>query len=174
MSLMDLLGEEDQIFSDFYPDVGEYEKSKNLPWKRKCWDLRQWTSLITGWYRPPERSVTAPLLILWSMKKQERQRFTIGESAHWWSDQEMSVKLTKKNQNMAFITLEDLRGTVEVVVFQDSMRHISLFKRRCQSIYQRTTQISGRRKQKLSVIRSSVLRIADKNYGYNLQIKKHF
>ena len=30
---------------------------------------------------------------------------------------EMSVKLTKKNQNMAFITLEDLRGTVEVVVF---------------------------------------------------------
>lgn len=30
---------------------------------------------------------------------------------------EMNVKLTKKNQNMAFITLEDLRGTVEVVVF---------------------------------------------------------
>ena len=29
----------------------------------------------------------------------------------------MNVKLTKKNQNMAFITLEDLRGTVEVVVF---------------------------------------------------------
>ena len=30
---------------------------------------------------------------------------------------EMSVKLTKKNQNMAFITLEDLVGSVEVVIF---------------------------------------------------------
>ena len=28
-----------------------------------------------------------------------------------------TVKLTRNNQNMAFITLEDLRGTVEVVVF---------------------------------------------------------
>jgi len=30
---------------------------------------------------------------------------------------DINVKLTRKNQNMAFLTLEDLRGTVEVIVF---------------------------------------------------------
>ena len=45
MSLMDLLGEEDQqSFQISYPDVGEYEKEQKLAMEKEVLDLRQWTS----------------------------------------------------------------------------------------------------------------------------------
>ncbi len=71
-------------------------------------------------------------------KIHDRESFIIGGLIS-----EMSVKLTKKNQNMAFITLEDLRGTVEVVVFpRQYATYQSLLREDAKVFIKGTTQIS--------------------------------
>lgn len=53
-----------------------------------------------------------------------------------------TIKYTKKNQTMAFITVEDLLGTVEVVIFRRAMRKASSICRRtakylCGDVYRK-------------------------------------
>ena len=51
------------------------------------------------------------------MKRPVIQKCMMGERNYWWNDHREDIKHTKTNQMMAFITIEDLLGTVEVVVF---------------------------------------------------------
>ena len=113
MSLMDLLGEEDQqSFKITYPDVGEYEKEQKLAMEKEVLGIYVSGHPLEDDMERLERSVTA-----------HTSDFVIDEETGKTKirDQESCIIggliSEMKNQNMAFITLEDLRGTVEVVVF---------------------------------------------------------
>jgi DNA polymerase-3 subunit alpha len=119
MSLMDLLGEEEQqSFQISYPDVGEYEKEQKLAMEKEVLGIYVSGHPLEDDIERLERSVTAHTSDFvideetGKTKIHDRESCIIGGLIS-----EMSVKLTKKNQNMAFITLEDLVGSVEVVIF---------------------------------------------------------
>ena len=145
MSLMDLLGEEDQqSFQIFYPDVGEYEKEQKLAMEKEVLGIYVSGHPLEDDIERLERSVTAHTSDFvideetGKTKIHDRESCIIGGLIS-----EMSVKLTKKNQNMAFITLEDLRGTVEVVVFpRQYATYQSLLREDAKVFIKGTTQIS--------------------------------
>lgn len=173
---MDLLGEEDQqSFQISYPDVGEYEKEQKLAMEKEVLGIYVSGHPLEDDIERLERSVTAHTSDFvideetGKTKIHDRESCIIGGLIS-----EMSVKLTKKNQNMAFITLEDLRGTVEVVVFpRQYATYQSLLREDAKVFIKGTTQIS---EEESKVICNQIisLGIADRNYGYNLRIKKHF
>ena len=145
MSLMDLLGEEDQqSFQISYPDVGEYEKEQKLAMEKEVLGIYVSGHPLEDDIGRLERSVTAHTSDFvideetGKTKIHDRESCIIGGLIS-----EMSVKLTKKNQNMAFITLEDLRGTVEVVVFpRQYATYQSLLREDAKVFIKGTTQIS--------------------------------
>ena len=145
MSLMDLLGEEDQqSFQISYPDVGEYEKEQKLAMEKEVLGIYVSGHPLEDDVERLERSVTAHTSDFvideetGKTKIHDRESCIIGGLIS-----EMSVKLTKKNQNMAFITLEDLRGTVEVVVFpRQYATYQSLLREDAKVFIKGTTQIS--------------------------------
>ena len=145
MSLMDLLGEEDQqSFQISYPDVGEYEKEQKLAMEKEVLGIYVSGHPLEDDIDRLERSVTAHTSDFvideetGKTKIHDRESCIIGGLIS-----EMSVKLTKKNQNMAFITLEDLRGTVEVVVFpRQYATYQSLLREDAKVFIKGTTQIS--------------------------------
>lgn len=145
MSLMDLLGEEDQqSFQISYPDVGEYEKEQKLAMEKEVLGIYVSGHPLEDDIERLERSVTAHTSDFvideetGKTKIHDRESCIIGGLIS-----EMSVKLTKKNQNMAFITLEDLRGTVEVVVFpRQYATYQSLLREDAKVFIKGTTQIS--------------------------------
>ena len=145
MSLMDLLGEEDQqSFQISYPDVGEYEKEQKLAMEKEVLGIYVSGHPLEDDMERLERNVTAHTSDFvideetGKTKIHDRESCIIGGLIS-----EMSVKLTKKNQNMAFITLEDLRGTVEVVVFpRQYAAYQSLLREDAKVFIKGTTQIS--------------------------------
>lgn len=145
MSLMDLLGEEEQqSFQISYPDVGEYEKEQKLAMEKEVLGIYVSGHPLEDDIERLERSVTAHTSDFvideetGKTKIHDRESCIIGGLIS-----EMSVKLTKKNQNMAFITLEDLRGTVEVVVFpRQYATYQSLLREDAKVFIKGTTQIS--------------------------------
>ena len=119
MTLFDFMEEEEKKeYEVSYPDVGEYEKGQKLAFEKEVLGI-----YVSG--HPLEEYMD-------SMKKQ-----TTAKSTDFEPDEDtgrtiiadgktcilggligdVTVKLTKNNQNMAFVTLEDLYGSVEIIVF---------------------------------------------------------
>ena len=119
MSLFDFFSEEEKKQYEMqYPDVGEYEEAQKLAFEKEVLGI-----YVSG--HPLEPYMT-------SLQKQ-----TTAKSSDFEADEEtghalvedgrdyiigglvtdINVKLTKNNQNMAFLTLEDLYGSVEIIVF---------------------------------------------------------
>ena len=145
MSLMDLLGEEDQqSFKITYPDVGEYEKEQKLAMEKEVLGIYVSGHPLEDDMERLERSVTAHTSDFVIDEETGKTKIRDQESCIIGGlISEMNVKLTKKNQNMAFITLEDLRGTVEVVVFpRQYAAYQSLLREDAKVFIKGTTQIS--------------------------------
>ena len=145
MSLMDLLGEEDQqSFKITYPDVGEYEKEQKLAMEKEVLGIYVSGHPLEDDMERLERSVTAHTSDFVIDEETGRTKIHDQESCIIGGlISEMNVKLTKKNQNMAFITIEDLRGTVEVVVFpRQYSTYQSLLREDAKVFIKGTTQIS--------------------------------
>lgn len=119
MSLFDLVGEEEKREYEIkMPDVGEYDKEQLLAFEKEVLSVyisghpledyeRMWKKSITA--------VTADFLFddeIGAGKVKDGTRATIGGMIT-----AKTVKYTRTNQTMAFITIEDLLGTVEVIVF---------------------------------------------------------
>ena len=119
MTLFDLAPEEDK--SDFelkLPDVGEFEKEQLLAFEKEVLGVyisghpleayeEKWRKNITR--------VTADFLLdeeTGEAKIKDGERVSGGGMLTG-----KTIKYTKTNQVMAFITLEDLVGTVEIIVF---------------------------------------------------------
>ena len=119
MSLMDLLGEEEKkAFQIKYPNVEELSKEELLAYEKE----------VTGSYisgHPLEeyqeelvKNITAYTTDFMIDEETERtvavdnETYVLGGMIC-----DITHKITKNNQNMAFIKIEDLVGTVEVIIF---------------------------------------------------------
>lgn len=119
MSLFDLVDEEQK--SDFeiqLPDVGEYSKENKLAFEKEVMGIyisghpleeyeelwRKNISVTTADFQPDEETGKT--------KVHDGAKEIIGGMIV-----NRTIKATKTNQMMAFLTIEDLFGTVEVVVF---------------------------------------------------------
>ena len=119
MSLFDLVSEEEKSeFQIHLPDVGEYSKENLLAFEKEVLGIyvsghpleeneEQWKRTIsatTADFQPDEETGRS--------KVHDGAKEIIGGMIV-----EKTVKHTRTNQMMAFLTVEDLFGTVEVVVF---------------------------------------------------------
>ncbi len=119
MTLFDMVGEDQkEEFQIKLPDVGEYSRENLLAFEKEVLGIyvsghpleayeEQWKKVITattGDFQPDEETGQT--------KVRDGSREVIGGMIT-----EKTVKHTKTNQMMAFLTVEDLMGTVEVVVF---------------------------------------------------------
>ena len=119
MTLFDMVGEDQkEEFQIKLPDVGEYSRENLLAFEKEVLGIyvsghpleeyeEQWKKVITattGDFQPDEETGQT--------KVRDGARAVIGGMIT-----EKTVKHTKTNQMMAFLTVEDLMGTVEVVVF---------------------------------------------------------
>ena len=119
MSLMDLLGEEEKKAFDIrYPDVAEYEKEEKLSFEKEVLGiyvsghpLEDYQNLMDTNINATTHDFIADAETGETVAK-DQIYYTIGGMIA-----AKTVKMTKSNQNMAFITLEDLLGSLEVVVF---------------------------------------------------------
>ncbi len=122
MSLFDLVAEEDKKdFQITFPDVGEFSKEEMLAFEKEmlgiyvsghplddyeeCW-RKHITARATDFIVDEETDKAAV---------EDGQRVVIGGMVSG-----KTVKTTKHNQMMAFVNLEDLAGSVEVIVFPNN------------------------------------------------------
>ena len=119
MSLFDLMGEEEKKeYTIQMPDVGEYEKGQLLAFEKEVLGiyasghpLEEYESL----WRNHITAVSSDFALdeeLGRSKISDGVKATIGGIIEG-----KTVKYTKTNKTMAFFQLEDLLGTVEVLVF---------------------------------------------------------
>ena len=119
MSLFDMVGEEEKAdFQIRMPDVGEYTKENMLAFEKEVLGIyvsghpleqyeEKWRKMIsstTADFQPDEETGKT--------KVHDGAREVIGGMIV-----DRTIKYTRTNQTMAFLTLEDLLGTVEIVVF---------------------------------------------------------
>jgi len=119
MSLFDLISDEDRKYYEIrFPDCGEYEKGTKLRFEKE----------VLGFYisgHPLEedeekwkKNITAKTTDF--IMDEETKEAGVWDGQKVWIGGMItakSVKTTKTNKRMAFITLEDLTGIVEVLIF---------------------------------------------------------
>ncbi len=119
MSLFDFAPDEDKsAFEIAYPQVGEYERAEKLAYEKEVLgiyvsghpledyaeELRRRATALTTDFNPDEEDEESGLM--------DGQLVTVGGMIS-----SKKLKVTKNNRMMAFLTLEDLVGSVEVLVF---------------------------------------------------------
>lgn len=119
MSIMDFLGEtEKEQFEIHYPNVEDYEKEERLAMEKEVLGiyvsghpLEDYTDLL-------KKNITNTTLDF--LQKEDTNATAVKDGAKVVVGgmlTDINVKVTRKNQMMAFLALEDLYGTVEVVAF---------------------------------------------------------
>lgn len=119
MSLLDFLGEEEKKeFDVSYPKVSEYAKEEMLSYEKEVLGVYVSGHPLEDYQDMMSRNITATTH---DFLTDEESGETVAKDQIYYIMGGMvsakTVKLTKNNQNMAFITLEDTLGTIEVVVF---------------------------------------------------------
>lgn len=127
MNLFDFMGEEaGKQFEIRLPDVGEFNKEEKLAFEKEVTGIyisghplekyeekwRKNVSAVTTDFLPDEESGIP--------KVGDGNRVTVGGMIT-----AKTIKYTKTNQTMAFLTLEDLLGTMEIIVFPKSYEQYS-------------------------------------------------
>ncbi len=152
MSLFDLLsGEEKEEFELRLPNVGEYEKEEKLAFEKEVLgvyisghpleeygeQLRKNISAVTTDFLPDEESGYP--------RVRDGAKEILGGMIT-----DKTIKYTKNNKTMAFLTLEDLVGTVEVIVFpRDYERNAELLKEDSKVFIQGRVSVEEDRPSKL-------------------------
>ena len=137
MSLFDFFSEEEKKEYEMqYPDVGEYDDAQKLalekevlgiyvsghPLQKYMDSLEKQTTAKSTDFEPDEESGRAVV--------RDGQHYVVGGLIS-----NVTAKLTKNNQNMAFVTLEDLYGTVEIIVFPTIYQNVKPYLIEDQGIY---------------------------------------
>lgn len=137
MSLLDFLGEEEkESFEVKLPEVADYPKEEKLALEKEVLGvyvsghpLEDYVDLLKANTDADSRdfSTEEETGETGDSQVQNQEMNTLGEMGSKIHDQgiytiggmisKVTLKLTRNNQNMAFVTLEDMYGTVEVVVF---------------------------------------------------------
>ena len=119
MTLFDLVGEEQK--SDFeikLPNVGEYAKETSLAFEKEVLGIYISGHPLEAYEETWKRNISATTADF--QPDEETGRAKVHDGAKeivGGMITEKTVKATKTNQMMAFLTVEDLLGTVEIVVF---------------------------------------------------------
>jgi DNA polymerase-3 subunit alpha len=119
ISLMDFMGDHaDEEFKETLPPVGEYVKESKLAFEKEVLGIYVSGHPLEDYRKLLKNSVTATAADFMldpdadTAKIEDGKRVVIGGMIT-----SKTVKYTKTNRAMAFITLEDLYGAVEVIVF---------------------------------------------------------
>ena len=119
MNLFDFFTEEQRKEYELtYPDIGEYEAARKLAFEKEVLGIYVSGHPLERYMGSMKKNVTARSLDFEADEEtgkaqvEDGRNYVIGGLIT-----DVTVKLTKNNQNMAFVTLEDLFGTVEVIVF---------------------------------------------------------
>ncbi|MBO5656763.1 MAG: DNA polymerase III subunit alpha, partial [Agathobacter sp.] len=119
MSLFDLVSEEDR--SDYeiqYPDVGEFQKEMLLGFEKEVLGIYLSGHPLEEYMDKMKKNVTAMTSDF--VRDEETGELRIKDNDHVVVGgliAEKTVKFTRNNKAMAFISIEDLTGTVEVIIF---------------------------------------------------------
>ena len=116
MSLFDFFSEEEkEQYAFHYPDVGEYEEEQKLALEKEVLGIYVSGHPLSAYMESMDRQITASsnqFLTEEEGRVTDDTVYVVGGLVN-----EVTVKLTKTNQNMAFVTIEDLYGALEVIVF---------------------------------------------------------
>ncbi len=119
MSLFDMVGEDQKAEFDVQlPDVGEYEKETRLSFEKEVLGVYLSGHPMEEYEERWRKGITRTTLDFQLDEETGRTKVhdgvkeTIGGIISG-----KTIKYTKNNKTMAFLTIEDLAGTVEVVVF---------------------------------------------------------
>ena len=119
MSLFDMVSDDQKAeFEIPLPDVGEYEKEEKLGFEKEVLGVYLSGHPMEEYEEKWRKNITRTTLDFQvddetgRTKVRDGAKETIGGMIA-----AKTVKYTKKNQVMAFLTIEDLMGTVEVIVF---------------------------------------------------------
>ena len=119
MSLFDLVSEEDR--SDYeiqYPNVGEFPKEMLLGFEKEVLGIYLSGHPLEEYMDKMKKNVTAMTSDF--ARDEETGELRIKDNDHVVLGgliAEKTVKFTRNNKAMAFISIEDLTGTVEVIIF---------------------------------------------------------
>lgn len=119
MSLFDFFSEEEKKEYEIkYPDVGEYESSQKLAFEKEVLGIYVSGHPLEHYMESMKKQITAKTT---DFEPDEDTGHTVVKDGYHYIVGGMlsgiTVKLTKTNQNMAFLTLEDLYGTLEIILF---------------------------------------------------------
>lgn len=121
MSLFDMMSEEDKAdYEMTLPDVDEYDKETMLQYEKEVIGLYVSGHPLEDYMNSIQKQVTAYSK---DFIRDDEEKIAVSNGEHaiiGGMISEISIKITKKGQQMAFLVLEDLFGTVEVVVFPNS------------------------------------------------------
>ena len=119
LSLFDIAGEEERDdYQITFPDVGEYSKDELLAFEKEILGVYISGHPLDDYEESWRKNITATSAQF--MVDQETDRAEVEDGARVVIGGLVAgktVKTTRTNQLMAFITLEDLLGSVEVIVF---------------------------------------------------------
>lgn len=119
MSLFDLVPEEEKKnYAVHYPDTGEFEKEILLGFEKEVLGIYLSGHPLEEYTDKIRKNITANAADF--VRDEETNAIRIEDDSHviiGGMISEKSVKFTKHNQAMAFLSIEDLTGTVEVIVF---------------------------------------------------------
>ena len=119
ISLMDFMGEEEKkAFDVAYPDVPEYDKDTFLRMEKESLGLYVSGHPLDSVKEVLAKETTATTLDFVIDEETEKTEAVDGRNYRIGGlIDEVNLKVTRKGDNMAFLRIEDLFGTVEVVVF---------------------------------------------------------
>ena len=119
MTLFDFVDDEQKKdFEIRLPDVGEYAKETKLAFEKEVLGVYISGHPLEEYEEKWKKSITASTMDFQPDEETGRSRVHDGaREVIGGMITEKTTKITKTNQLMAFVTVEDLLGTVEVVVF---------------------------------------------------------
>ena len=129
MSLFDLVSEEDKKdYEVQYPNVGEFDKEMLLGFEKEVLGIYLSGHPLEEYMDKMKKSVTANALDF--IREEETGAVKVQDNAHVIVGgiiTAKTVKFTRNNKAMAFITVEDLTGNVEVIIFPKDYERYSRF-----------------------------------------------
>ena len=119
LSLFDMMGEtEKKEYEITFPNIGEYEKFEKLAFEKEVLGIYVSGHPLEENYKLLRRKITAQTNDFFVDEETNKAKIVDGATVIIGGMiTEKTVKVTKHNQMMAFITIEDLVGSVEVVIF---------------------------------------------------------
>lgn len=119
MSLFDLVSEEDKKdYTIQYPNVEEFPKEVLLGYEKEVLGIYLSGHPLEDYLDKMRKNITANAADF--IREEESGEIRVQDNAHVVVGGMVTgktVKYTRNNQQMAFITLEDLTGSVEIIVF---------------------------------------------------------